>query len=150
MKTIFQHARIFPAVARVITRLYEQKHDFVTHAEIVDGLRHEPEVREAFDEAESSRVSGREGFLVGAMVAWFSQKVTEGRSPWAPYFVRKRLGKTYAYRPVTAEAVLGADPDAEAVEREPRLVLHLRRERDRDLAARKKSAVPSSNRAARL
>jgi 5-methylcytosine-specific restriction protein A len=75
------------------------------------------------------------------MVAWFSQQITTGVSPWTAFFDRERQGGTWAYRPKTAAPVpIAEDVDLSAIEGEPRLFFHLRRERSQALRKAKKDA----------
>ena len=77
------------------------------------------------------------------MVAWFSQKITEGTSAWGDLFDREKQGGVWAYRPKTAMVQpLPVDPEAvEAIEGEPKWYFHLKRERDAGIAAAKRSAA---------
>ena len=141
MGPIFKQAEVFPAVARVVRDKYRQNARFIRHSELVKALAREPEIQTVISRLSTSRRDLRAHGIVSNILAWFSQQITIGRSEYAAWFSRKRVGGAWAYRPVTAGLPLGADPDFEAIEGEPRLVAHLRRERDRALVKRKKEEV---------
>ena len=76
------------------------------------------------------------------MVAWFSQQITTGVSSWADFFDRERQGRAWAYRPKTAAPVpIAEDVDVSAIEGEPLLFFHVRRERSPALRKAKRDAV---------
>src|SRR5690606_19304003 len=76
------------------------------------------------------------------MVAWFSQQISVGRSNWADFFERERVAGAWAYRPVAA-ARRGtiSDSEASAIEGEPRMFFHMRRERDSGLVRAKRAVA---------
>lgn len=76
------------------------------------------------------------------MVAWFSQHITMGLSPWDSFFDRDKRGGVWAYRPKTAIAPpIAVEPDlVVAIELDPRLFFHVRRERDPALAQATRNA----------
>src|SRR6266508_1255378 len=76
------------------------------------------------------------------MIAWFSQQITVGRSRWREFFDRKRQQGTWAYRPKTrVPPAVAVDIELSAIEGEPRMFFHVRRERDPALAAAKREAA---------
>jgi 5-methylcytosine-specific restriction protein A len=81
------------------------------------------------------------------MVAWFSQKITTGESPWAPFFDRQKQGEVWSYRPQTAApSPIRLEPDVKAaIEGDPRLYFHFQRERDKYLVAAKRNASRRSD-----
>jgi hypothetical protein len=150
MGTYFSHDEVFPIISRVITARYGETGEYVRHAEIAERLLRDPDVGRILDNAVSAGARQKRRTLASTMVAWFSQQITQGSNAWAAYFDRTRVDGRYAYRPITAvEFGIGRDVDAEAVEGEPRLVNHVRRERDRAIVeARKRSALASFGRLA--
>lgn len=147
MGLYFKQVDVFPAVERVVREKYREHAIFITHGELVKAVAGEPEIQAVIRRLSSSRRNLRASSIVSNIVAWFSQQITVGRSQYAPYFSRKRIGGVWAYRPVTADLPLGADPDLDAIEGdgviegEARLVAHLHRERNPALAKRKKEEV---------
>ena len=131
----FTHSEIFPIIARIAAS--QNSADYMSHRDIAAALVRDPEARAVLD-----REGGKVNQRASNMVAWFSQQITAGRNPWQPFFERTRRDGAYAYRAVTVvPAPLGSDPEISAVEGEPRLVTHLRRERDRALSDAKKRAT---------
>src|SRR5438046_2339187 len=116
MGLVFNQAEVFPAVARVVQNRYRASEAFITHGELVKALSAEPEVRAVVNRLATSRRKLRERLIISNIVAWFSQQITVGKSDYAPFFTRKRLGGAWAYRPITADLPLGADPDLGAIE----------------------------------
>lgn len=140
MRTKFVQAEVFPFVADAIGRVYARAHDFVTHREIVSAMLDDDRFVNAMEGERPDNASL--GRRVSNMVAWFSQRITVGKSRYQVYFVhRARKGGRWAYKPPTAEPPLGDDPDGAVAEGYPELVFHLRRERDRTLVRRKKQDV---------
>jgi hypothetical protein len=136
----FSHGEVFPIIARIAAS--QNSADYMSHRDIAGALVRDPEARAILD-----REGGNVDQRASNMVAWFSQQFTVGRNPWAPFFERTRRGGAYAYRAVTVvPAPLGGDPEITAVEGEPRLVSHLRRERDRALSDAKKRATIEATR----
>jgi hypothetical protein len=76
------------------------------------------------------------------MVAWFSAQITIGTSPWVAFFDRERRAGTWAYRPsIAVHHPMAVDVDMSAVEGEPRMFFHIRRERDPALAKAKRASI---------
>ncbi len=139
----FSYDEVFPLIARVITERSRITADYVSHDEITTELVRDPGAAAILARIAPPGDSNDDTRLRASnMVAWFSQQITVGRSAWEPCFERTRRQGTYAYRPITATpGVLGFDPEVQAIEGEPRLVSHFRRERDRSLVEQKKAAV---------
>lgn len=78
------------------------------------------------------------------MLQWFSRRISFGRSPWADFFAREQRAGGWAYRPKTAVAPpIAPDLELSAIEGDPRMFFHIRRERDRTLAQAKRDAMRS-------
>lgn len=76
------------------------------------------------------------------MVAWFSQRITVASSPWASFFERERQGESWTYRPITAaQSSMVTESDLIAIEGDPRMYFHLRRERDPAISEAKRQAI---------
>jgi hypothetical protein len=105
MPASWEHADIFPVVARIIRQLSASTGDFVTHDEITVGLLTDPgsagliaSARAQLEEAQTEK------WIAHNMVAWFSQRITVGESDWAEGLDRKKIGGKWACRPKTSQA----------------------------------------------
>ena len=140
MGDYFDLGEVFPAVARVIMTRHRAPGEFIRHRDIAMALSEDPRADQIFQKAVSRGWSRDRQSLASNMIAWFSKHITQRGSEfeWAPFFVREKIARRWAYRPITDIEVLGRDVDAWAIEGEPRLVTHVRRERDRGLVEAKK------------
>lgn len=142
MKTTFSHREIFPLIVRLIVRLAKEADGSVGHRMIVSALMGDPEGAEHIKRAKSRTALHDADAVASNMVAWFSQRISVGRSPWTGFFVRERREGVWAYTPITTlPPTLASDDELVAVEGDPRLFVHFRRERDRALTGRKRKAV---------
>jgi hypothetical protein len=143
MKTTFSQSDTSPIIARIIMAAPLDESGFVSHDTIVSSLLDDPAARAIISAATAaSKLKGGERGVAANMVAWFSQQITVGRSPWADVLYRKKARGSYAYRAI-AEGRSGATPDVDivAIEGEPRLLFHLRRERSQSIVIAKRDAV---------
>lgn len=138
----FNHDEVFPLIARLIVQGPSDDSGFVDHETIVSALLSDADGSAIVDRARSmSSLPDRRG-VASNMVAWFSQQITVGRSRWAEFLDRERRSGVWAYRPKTAvRSPVAADAELSAVEGDPRLFFHLRRERNPALAQAKREAV---------
>lgn len=139
----FKHAEFFPVVARLIlgaTR--ENPTAFMPHESLVDYVLADS-VAEAMVRSARAKSSWSDDRTAASnMVAWFSQQITVGRSPWAQLFERERTGATWAYRPVAAATATNvSDEEIASLEGEPRMFFHLSRERDPSIVRAKRAAA---------
>lgn len=142
MDTTFSHAEVFPLIARLIVRSPADELGFVDHDAIVAALLADAEGMAIVSRASSASSLPDHRTVASNMVAWFSQQITVGRSRWAEFFDRERRAEAWAYRPKTAVSpAVAADLELSAVEGEPRLFFHLRRERDPALVQAKREAA---------
>ncbi len=99
-----------PIVAECIRRIYRSKKDWVLPEEIVDGLLDDPMGKDLVEraqrrwEAEPHTAPVREWQKTPrgwarVILAWFSRRITQGRSHYERAFERKPDGKDWAYRP---------------------------------------------------
>jgi len=100
MPTSWEHADVFPVVARIIAEACASTHDFVTHDQIAVRLLDDAEgaaiianARAQLDEPQTAEWTAHN------MVAWFSQRITVGESDWADQFERQKTDGKWAYRP---------------------------------------------------
>lgn len=141
----FTHAEVCPLVAGLILRAAKQSEAFVTHDALVSMVLDDKRGAEIVSRARIKSSWPDDRSAASNMVAWFSQQISVGRSEWADFFVRERIEGAWAYR-LAAAATPGKIPDADfsAIEGEPRMFLHLRRERDRSLVAAKHASARNS------
>ena len=140
MAPSFSQAEIFPVIARLIMQSPGSEDGLVRHDAIVAAVLTDAEGSHIADLAAGSPEKRRA--VASNMVAWFSQQITIGRSPWCEVFYRTKIGRTYAYRAIASgRAAFAPDVDFSAVEGESRLLFHLRRERNVSLALAKRNLV---------
>lgn len=138
----FSHAQVFPLIARAILAAEADETGFVRHETIVSGLLADEVASAIVARSAAASAFADERAAASNMVAWFSQQITVGRSPWGEVFERQRRDGAWSYRP--NPSVLGPfTPQVEraAIEGEPRWAFHLRRERSGTLPAAKRKAV---------
>lgn len=146
MDATFSHAEVFPLIARLIVRAPADDVGFVDHDAIVSALLADAEGKSVISRATTASSLPDHRSVASNMVAWFSQQITVGRSRWAEFFDRERRGGAWAYRPKTAVSPpVAADVELSAVEGDPRLFFHLRRERDPALARAKREAAEAAD-----
>lgn len=98
--TSFSQDDVFPIIRRVIRTLYQNKHDWVTHDEIVQGLLSDPAGQKEVRGAQRTRPGETEKQIAANMVAWFSQRITVDKlSELARSFDREKIRGKWAYRP---------------------------------------------------
>jgi hypothetical protein len=100
MGRYFNHADVFPIIADSIRKIYQRKKAFTSHEEIVHGLLNDPTGKELVDAACKKHPSQSHEGMAGVMIAWFSQKITVGKSEYANEFERKKVGNKWAYKPI--------------------------------------------------
>jgi hypothetical protein len=100
MASSWEHADVFPVIARIIEDRYTSKRDFVTHDEITASLVSDVEAASSIAQAMHDRDGGHtpDG-VAGNMVAWFSQRITVGQSDWEHRFDRIKIDDKWAYKP---------------------------------------------------
>lgn len=137
----FQQHETLPLVYRMIHQLSAGTDRFITHDMLVGAILQDSLGLELATRAADRSESFADARAAAAnFVAWFSQKYTQGANNWEPLLDRRKIDSRYAYR-LRSHAALTLWPDPEilsAIEGEPRLVEHFRRERDRSLVALKK------------
>lgn len=139
----FSQSDVFPLIARLIMQIAKVQPDgYVTHDVLVERIVEDPNARPLIAHARQRSLLPDDRSVVSNMVAWFSQQISVGRSDWVSFFNRERIDGAWAYRP-TVVATTGHMPDLEvsAIEGEPRMFFHMRRERDPSLVAAKRIAA---------
>ena len=141
----FKQADVFPVIYRLITDRTCQGGAFLTHAELVEAMLVDKEGL-----AEITPVDNKLGPARTAsnMVAWFSQRYTMSENQYAPWLERQRIDGTWAYRSTQRTRTSSVTPAAgfpdiefSAMEGDTKLVTHLQRERNPQLAVEKRKAV---------
>lgn len=142
MEPSFRHSEVFPLIARLITRIPGDASGFVNHDAIVTAILADPEGAGIVARARTTAAWSDDRGAASNMLAWFSQQITVGRSPWADFFDREQRNSAWAYRPKTAVAPpIAADLELSAIEGDPRLFFHIRQERNPALARAKREAM---------
>ena len=130
MNRTFSQNDVFPLIAKVIIQSAHTSNGFVSHDEIVDGLLTHVDAVEFINEAKDASKLTFERHIASNMVSWFSQRITEDSSEWSALFDRNKDSGVWAYRPKTALTPhVAEDLEFSALECEPRLFFHIRRER---------------------
>jgi hypothetical protein len=107
--TSFSQDDVFPIIRRVIRNIYQDKQDWVTHDEIVQGLLSDPAGQKEIRGAQKSRPGETEKQIAANMVAWFSQRITVDKlSADARSFVREKIHNKWAYRPKAGDITIPA------------------------------------------
>jgi len=139
----FTFSEVFPLIARLILQAAKDGlGEFVTHDVLVSQILADEDGAAIVARARTRSSWPDHRSAASNMVAWFSQQISAGRSEWIEFFERERIGGAWAYRPVAA-ATPGTIPDLDlsALEGEPRMFFHLRRERDAGLVRAKRAAA---------
>jgi len=92
MKTTWKHDEIFPIIANVIKRQYGGDQRYIPAPEIASELLRDTEAIAIITRAQSQQ-SERwpANRLATTMVAWFSQQIRVGKSPWKDRFERIKI-----------------------------------------------------------
>lgn len=142
MEPSFRHSDVLPLIARLITGSPRDAWGFVNHETITAALLDDPKGAEIVAQARTTAAWNDDRAAASNMVAWFSQQITVGRSSWAEFFDREQRGGAWAYRPKTAVAPpIAPEIELSAIEGDPRLFFHIRRERNTTLARAKREAM---------
>ncbi len=141
----FKQADVFPVIYRLITDRTSKGGAFLTHAELVKALLADKEGLAGITPIHNKL--GPTG-TASNMVAWFSQRYTMAENQYQLLLERVKMEGTWAYRstqPTRTSSVTPAAglPDVEfsAMEGNTKLVTHLQRERNPQLAVEKRKAV---------
>jgi hypothetical protein len=103
MKTTWKHDEIFPIIAHVIERQYRGDGRYIPSREIASELLRDSQAMAIIARAQSQQGQRWPAERVATtMVAWFSQQITVGNSPWKDRFERTNVGGRWAYKPASA------------------------------------------------
>jgi len=95
----FSHADTFPAIASVITTLCGAENEFVGHRQIVAAIVQDVELGWLLNQIFARDPDERpQEWWANSMMAWFSQRITEGTNPFADKFEREPGTTPYKYR----------------------------------------------------
>ena len=147
MAVSFHIEEVSALVARIIANTPCDSSGLVTHEAIVNALLIDPAGAAAVAKARAVNDWTDDRGTAANMVAWFSQQISVGNSRWSEFLAeRKKVHGAWAYRAKTAEAApVAPDPELAAIEGEPRMFFHLRRERDPGLAKAKREAAKGAD-----
>jgi hypothetical protein len=99
MKPTWKHDEVFPIIAHIIEQEYRQHNRYITAHEIAIRLLQDEPAKSLIEQAQSQpRKDWSADRLARNMVAWFSQRITVGDSPWAKTFERTRIDDRWAYK----------------------------------------------------
>lgn len=136
----FTQGEAFPLIAGIIQRIGVDK--FVTQKQIATALLNDPVGSALVARSRARSTWANDRAAATNIVSWFSQAITIGRSEWSETFDRERHADGYAYR---VRSTFPPDLELGVFEGEPRMVQHLRRERNRELAAAKRNEAQGKN-----
>lgn len=93
---------VFPIIARIIRQEQEHQERFVPSSEIATQLLRDRDGRKVIKEAQRHPKNNRTAEQIASnMVAWFGQRITQGKSEWEDKFDRIQIKKRWAYKPVS-------------------------------------------------
>src|SRR5438094_3910193 len=101
MEPTWKHHEIFPIIAHVIERQSRGDQRYIPAREVALELLRDPEAMAIISRAQSLKASVSADRVANNMVAWFSQQITVGNSPWKGRFDRIKIDGCWAYRPRT-------------------------------------------------
>ena len=100
MTVSWEHADVFPVIARIIESECEQDSEFVSHDRIAASLLSDAEGAAIIGAAHQQMKRMRtQEWIAHNMVAWFSQRITVGQSDWKDRFDRIAVDGKWAYKP---------------------------------------------------
>jgi hypothetical protein len=99
MPAAWEHADVFPVIARIIETASRTSNDFATHDAITESLLADAEGAALIAAARTELTEDRSPeWIAHNMVAWFSQRITVGESDWGNRFDREKRDGKWAYR----------------------------------------------------
>ena len=100
MRPTWTQDEVFPVIARIIEQQFQQHQRFITSDEIAAQLVQDDAAKPSIQHAQSQqRKNWSPEQVARNMVAWFSQRITAGNSPWAARFERTKIDDRWAYKP---------------------------------------------------
>jgi hypothetical protein len=102
MKSTWKHDEVFPIIAQIIEQQYQQNPRHITSREIAAQLVQDDAAKSLIQHAQSQeRKNLSPEQIARNMVAWFSQRITVGNSPWVARFERTKIDGRWAYKPIS-------------------------------------------------
>ena len=102
MDANWKHDEVFPIIAHIIEQQFQQHQRYITSREIAAQLVQDDAAKSLIQHAQSQQRKNRSPEQVARnMVAWFSQRITVGNSPWAARFERTKIDDRWAYQPTS-------------------------------------------------
>jgi hypothetical protein len=102
MKPTWKQDDIFPVIAHIIEQQFQQHQRYVTSHEIAALLVQDDAAKPLIQHAQSpQRKNSAPEQIARNMVAWFSQSITVGKSPWAERFERTKIDGRWSYKPTS-------------------------------------------------
>ncbi len=99
MGSCFDLDDVFPIIARLIGETEVEPGAYVEHDDLLRALLGDTEAVAVIEDAHSRCPQRSLEDLTSNMIAWFSQKITVGDSPWKDDFERAKVRRKWAYRP---------------------------------------------------
>jgi len=102
MEPTWKHDEVFPIIAHIIGQQYQQHQRYITSHEITAQLVQDDAAKSLIRHAQSQqRKNSSPERIAHNIVAWFSQRITVGNSPWKERFERTKIEGRWAYKPVS-------------------------------------------------
>ena len=102
MESTWKQDEVFPIIAHIIEQQFQQHQRFITAGEIAAQLLQHDAARNVIEHAcLQQRKNWSADQFAYNMVAWFSQRITVGNSPWAQRFERTKIDHAWAYKPIS-------------------------------------------------
>ena len=102
MKPTWKHDEVFPIIAHIIEQQFQQHQRHITSHEIATQLVQDDAAKSLIQHAQSQERKNRSPEQIAHnMVAWFSQRITVGKSSWAERFERTKIDGRWAYKPIS-------------------------------------------------
>ncbi|HEY2710874.1 MAG TPA: hypothetical protein VGI60_00025 [Chthoniobacterales bacterium] len=102
MEPTWKHHEVFPIIAHIIERQYREHQRYITAREIAAQLLQDDATKSLIEHAQSQQSKDWSAErLAHNMVAWFSQRITVGDSPWSKSFERTKIDDRWAYKPAS-------------------------------------------------
>jgi hypothetical protein len=100
MKSTWKQDEVFPIIAHIIEQQFQQHQRYIATREITAHLMQDDAAKRLIQHAQSQQQKNSPPEQIARnMVAWFSQRITVGNSPWAERFERKKIDSRWAYKP---------------------------------------------------
>ena len=105
MSALFREAEVFPIIVRLIRQECTEATGFISHQAITSALLEDGEAKALIAQAHQNQEGDQSReWIASNMVAWFSQRITIGRSAWTDSFERVKVDGNWAYKPSNSQS----------------------------------------------